>query len=90
MRHRHGAAVARNVIRRRNHFGQPSDATSFFGYNGRPWQVISRPDRKNSNLALRLGKYFDTTPELWLNDLRCARARDWHKVEPRVRVLAAK
>ena len=46
-------------------------------------------------IALRLAKYFGTTPELWLNlqtdyDLRSARAGDWDKVEPRVRVLAAK
>ncbi len=45
-------------------------------------------------IALRLGKYFGTTPELWLNlqsdyDLRLARAREWPKVEPRVRILAA-
>jgi antitoxin HigA-1 len=45
-------------------------------------------------IALRLGKYFGTTPELWLNlqsdyDLRRARAIDWPKIEPRVRVLAA-
>jgi addiction module HigA family antidote len=44
-------------------------------------------------IALRLGKYFGTSPELWLNlqsdyDLRRARASDWPKVEPRVRVLA--
>ena len=46
-------------------------------------------------IAQRLGKYFGTSPELWLNlqsdyDLRRARASDWPKVEPRVRVLAAK
>jgi antitoxin HigA-1 len=45
-------------------------------------------------IALRLAKYFRTTPELWLNlqadyDLRLARVKDWPKVEPRVRVLAA-
>ena len=45
-------------------------------------------------VALRLGKYFGTTPELWLNlqadyDLRRARATDWPKIEPRVRILAA-
>lgn len=44
-------------------------------------------------VALRLGKYFGTTPEMWLNlqadyDLRRARASDWAKIEPRVRVLA--
>jgi addiction module HigA family antidote len=45
-------------------------------------------------IALRLAKYFGTTPELWLNlqtgyDLRLARAKDWPKVEQRVRILAA-
>jgi antitoxin HigA-1 len=45
-------------------------------------------------IALRLAKYFGTTPELWMNlqadyDLRRARARDWPKIEQRVRVLAA-
>src|SRR5947207_8576893 len=45
-------------------------------------------------IALRLGKYFRTTPELWMNlqadyDLRRARAGDWARVERRVRVLAA-
>jgi addiction module HigA family antidote len=46
-------------------------------------------------IALRLAKYFGTSPELWLNlqsdyDLRRARAGDWPKLEPRVRGLAAK
>ena len=45
-------------------------------------------------IALRLGKYFGTTPELWLNlqsdyDLRRARTKDWPRVESRVRILAA-
>lgn len=45
-------------------------------------------------VALRLAKYFGTTPELWMNlqasyELRRARAGDWPKIEPRVRVLAA-
>jgi antitoxin HigA-1 len=47
-----------------------------------------------ATIALRLAKYFRTTPELWLNlqadyDLRLARAKEWPKVEPRVRVLAS-
>ena len=47
-----------------------------------------------AGIALRLAKYFGTTPQLWLNlqsdyDLRRARATDWPKIEPRVRVLAA-
>jgi addiction module HigA family antidote len=45
-------------------------------------------------IALRLGKYFGTTPELWMNlqssyELRLARTKDWPKIERRVRVLAA-
>jgi addiction module HigA family antidote len=44
-------------------------------------------------VALRLGKYFRTSPEFWLNlqsdyDLRRARAGDWTKIEPRIRTLA--
>ncbi len=47
-----------------------------------------------ASIALRLGKYFGATPELWLNlqsdyELRQARARDWPKIERRVRILAA-
>jgi addiction module HigA family antidote len=45
-------------------------------------------------IALRLAKYFGTTPELWMNlqadyDLRRARAEDWPRIEKRVRILAA-
>ena len=45
-------------------------------------------------VALRLGKYFKTTPELWMNlqasyELRRARAAEWPRIEPRVRILAA-
>ena len=45
-------------------------------------------------IALRLAKYFGTTPELWLNlqnsyDLRRARVKDWPRIERRVRILAA-
>jgi addiction module HigA family antidote len=47
-----------------------------------------------AGIALRLAKYFGTTPELWMNlqadyELRRARAKDWPKVERRVRILAA-
>jgi addiction module HigA family antidote len=45
-------------------------------------------------IALRLGKYFGTTPELWLNlqsdyELRRAKDGEWPRIERRVRVLAA-
>lgn len=44
-------------------------------------------------VALRLAKYFGTTPELWMNlqasyELRKARATEWPRLERRVRVLA--
>ena len=44
--------------------------------------------------ALRLARYFGTTPELWLNlqashDLRVLRARDWGEIEKRIRPLNA-
>lgn len=45
-------------------------------------------------VALRLAKYFSTTPELWMNlqagyELRKARTDEWPKIERRVRVMAA-
>ncbi len=45
-------------------------------------------------VALRLGKYFRTTPELRMNlqasyELRRARAAEWPRIERRVRILAA-
>jgi len=47
-----------------------------------------------ASIALRLAKYFGTSAELWMNlqsgfELRRARASEWAKVEPRVRVFAA-
>ncbi len=45
-------------------------------------------------VALRLAKYFNTTPEFWMNlqagfELRKARLHEWPKIEKRVRMLAA-
>lgn len=47
-----------------------------------------------ADTALRLGKYFGVSPELWLNlqvdyDLRVAKRTRWPKVEPQVRVRSA-
>jgi addiction module HigA family antidote len=44
-----------------------------------------------ADTALRLGKYFGVSPELWLGlqadyDLRIAKRTTWLKAEPRVRV----
>jgi antitoxin HigA-1 len=46
-----------------------------------------------ADTALRLGKYFGTTPESWLNlqsdhDLRIARRTTWQVAESRVRPYA--
>jgi addiction module HigA family antidote len=46
-----------------------------------------------ADTALRLGKYFWVSPEVWLNlqvdyDLRVAKRTTWLKGEPRVRVHA--
>jgi len=47
-----------------------------------------------ADTALRLGKYFGTSPELWLDlqsdyELRVARRTVWRRVEPRVRTRVA-
>jgi len=47
----------------------------------------------SADTALRLGKYFGVTPEVWLGlqseyDLRVARRTVWRRVEPRVLVHA--
>lgn len=47
-----------------------------------------------ADTALRLAKYFDTAPELWLNlqrdyDLRVAKREVWPEAEPRVRKRTA-
>jgi antitoxin HigA-1 len=47
-----------------------------------------------ADTALRLGKYFGTSPELWLDlqsdyELRVARRTVWRRIEPRVRTRVA-
>ena len=47
-----------------------------------------------ADTALRLAKFFGTTPEMWMNlqtdyDLRAARRASGHNIEKRVRPLAA-
>ncbi len=44
--------------------------------------------------ALRLGKYFGVSPEIWLDlqsdyDLRVMRRTAWPRIEPRIRTVAA-
>ena len=61
---------------------------------GRVNAIVHAQSAITAAIALRLAKYFGTSPELWMNlqasyDLRRARLTDWPKLEPRVRVLAA-
>jgi addiction module HigA family antidote len=47
-----------------------------------------------ADTALRLGKYFSVSPEIWLGlqtdyDLRMAQRTSWPEIEPRVRQRAA-
>jgi addiction module HigA family antidote len=47
-----------------------------------------------ADTALRLGKYFSVSPEIWLDlqtdyDIRVAQRTIWPQIEPQVRVLAA-
>ena len=47
----------------------------------------------SADTALRLGKFFGVSPEMWTGlqaeyDLRIARRTSWRKAEPRVMVLA--
>lgn len=48
----------------------------------------------SADTALRLGKYFGTSPEIWLDlqsdyELRVARQTTWRHVEPKVQVRVA-
>jgi len=44
----------------------------------------------NADMALRLGKYFNTSAQMWMNlqshyDLECAQQEIWPKIELRIR-----
>jgi antitoxin HigA-1 len=48
----------------------------------------------SADTALRLGKYFGTSPEIWLDlqsdyELRIARQTTWKQVEPKVQTRVA-
>jgi antitoxin HigA-1 len=47
-----------------------------------------------ADTALRLGKYFGVSPEIWLDlqsdyDLRILRQTQWPRIEPRIRTIDA-
>ena len=61
---------------------------------GRINEIIKGKRTITADTALRLAKFFGTTPELWLNlqtdyDLRKARREIWPKIEARVHALKA-
>ena len=61
---------------------------------GRISEIINGKRSITADTALRLGKYFSVSPDIWLNlqadyDMRIARRTTWPTVEPRVRVRAA-
>ena len=61
---------------------------------GRITEIIKGKRSITADTALRLGKYFGVSPEIWLNlqvdyDMRVAQRTIWPSVEPRVRVRVA-
>ena len=61
---------------------------------GRISEIVSGKRAITADTALRLGKYFRVSPEIWLNlqtdyDLRVARRTSWPGIESRVRIRAA-
>ncbi len=61
---------------------------------GRISEIVSGKRSITADTALRLGKYFGVSPEVWLNlqtdyDLRIARCTTWPVIESRVRIRAA-
>jgi addiction module HigA family antidote len=57
-------------------------------------QIVNGKRALSADTALRLGKYFGMSPEIWLDlqseyDLRLARRTTWKQIEPRVRKRVA-
>ena len=57
-------------------------------------EIVSGKRSITADTALRLGKYFGVSAELWLSlqvdyDLRVAKRTTWRKAEPHVRARAA-
>jgi addiction module HigA family antidote len=61
---------------------------------GRICAIVNGKRTITADTALRLGKYFGISPEVWLNlqtdyDLRIARRTTWLETESRIRTRAA-
>lgn len=57
-------------------------------------QILTGKRALSADTALRLGKYFGVSPEIWLElqadyDLRVARRTTWKQVEPQIRARVA-
>ena len=57
-------------------------------------QIVNGKRAFSADTALRLGKYFGVSPEIWLDlqseyELRLARRTTWKHVEPRARTRVA-
>lgn len=57
-------------------------------------EIVGGKRSVTADTALRLGKYFGVSPEIWLGlqadyDLRLARQTSWPKIEARIRARAA-
>ena len=57
-------------------------------------EIVNGKRAITADTALRLGKYFGVSPEVWLDlqsdyDLRVARMTEWPKIEARIRTRAA-
>jgi addiction module HigA family antidote len=56
--------------------------------------IVNGTRASSADTALRLGKYFGTSPEIWLDlqsdyELRIARQTTWTRVEPTVQTRVA-
>ena len=61
---------------------------------GRISEIVNGKRTITADTALRLGKYFGVSPEVWLNlqtdyDLRITRRTTWLETESRIRTRAA-
>ena len=61
---------------------------------GRISEIVNGKRAITADTALRLGKYFGVSPEVWMNlqtdyDLRVAKRTTWPKMESRIRTHAA-
>jgi antitoxin HigA-1 len=61
---------------------------------GRISEIINGKRAITADTALRLGKYFEVSPETWLNlqtdyDLRIAKRTTWVGIEPHIKTRAA-